>query len=116
MAPEQINGDTVDARTDLYAVGCVAYCLLTGRLVFEDKTVLAMMAHHMQTKPAPPSQRTELPVPQALDDAVLACLEKHPGQRPASARELHTLLARCEPAEPWTPERAREWWDRHEPG
>jgi len=116
MPPEQINSAAVDARTDLYALGCVAYWLLTGQLVFDAPTPLAMMARHMQTKPAPPSTRSELPIPGALDDVVLACLEKEPAKRPASARALHAMLTRCEVDVSWTPEKAREWWERHEPG
>src|SRR5262249_39913819 len=79
MAPEQALGqDRDDARSDIYAVGCVAYWLLTGQLVFEGKSSLEVLMHHARTPPAPPSQRTELPVPPSLDRLILSCLEKDP--------------------------------------
>src|SRR5262245_18705923 len=62
MAPEQAQGlDRDDARSDIYALGCVAYWLLTGQLVFEGKSSIEVLMHHARTQPTPPSQRTELP-------------------------------------------------------
>ena len=76
MAPETILGDAeVDRRADVYALGCVAYFLLTGQLVFEADTSMKVLMHHLNT-PIPPSQRTELPIPRELDELVLACLQK----------------------------------------
>jgi serine/threonine protein kinase len=76
MAPEIILGDRdVDRRADVYALGCVAYYLLTGELVFDADTPMKMLLHHVQTPPIPPSQRTELPISKELDEPVLACLE-----------------------------------------
>jgi serine/threonine-protein kinase len=115
MAPEQALGDPVDGRTDIYAVGCVAYWLLTGQLVFECDSPMAMMAHHLNKDPVPPSKRSELPVPKALDEVILMCLEKDPNQRPQNADQLDAALARCEVEKPWTPDRARDWWSLHEP-
>lgn len=77
------------ARADLYALGCVAYYLLTGRLVFEAATALQMIARHIQETAAPPSERTELPVASELDRIVLACLARQPEDRPESALELN---------------------------
>jgi len=88
MAPEIILGESdVDSRADVYALGCVAYYLLTGRLVFEAETSMKMLMQHVQARPAPPSERTELPVPPQLDQLVLACLEKDPDKRPQSASD-----------------------------
>jgi serine/threonine-protein kinase len=117
MAPEQVLGNRpVDGRTDIYAVGCVGYWLLTGKLVFEGETVMKVMVDHAQTPPVPPSQRTELEIPASLETVVLACLEKDPGRRPQSADELSERLAACAAELPsWTPERARRWWDTHRP-
>jgi serine/threonine-protein kinase len=115
MAPEQACGEAVDARTDIYAVGCVAYWLVTGQLVFRSKTPMEMMSHHLQSRPVRPSQRTELTIPSTLEDVILACLEKDPSRRPQNADALYGLLAACETTVPWTPERAREWWELHQP-
>ena len=78
MAPEMALGDHVDARADLYALGCVAYYLLTGEQVFTRDTVLKVITQHLQAVPVPPSERTELPIPTTLEHLVLACLAKKP--------------------------------------
>ena len=86
MAPEVILGDAeVDRRADVYALGCVAYFLLTGQLVFEADTPMKMLMQHVHAQPMPPSQRTELPIPRELDELVLACLQKDPDKRPQDA-------------------------------
>lgn len=84
MAPEIALGGDVDGRADLYALGCVTYYLLTGRLVFEGASSFQVIAKHIQEAPIPPSQRTELAVDPALDHLVLACLAK--SRRPAPER------------------------------
>jgi len=114
MAPEMASGEAVDGRADIYALGCVAYYLLTGQLVFQGSTTFQMIAKHLQERPVPPSQRTELVVPPALDQVILACLAKNPGDRPGSAAELDRLLAEIE-VEPWTEEQAERWWSLHQP-
>ncbi|MEZ5290997.1 MAG: serine/threonine-protein kinase [Vicinamibacterales bacterium] len=116
MPPEQARGDEgVDGRADLYALGCVAYWMLTGQFVFEGKSAIDVLMQHVQTPPVPPSARTELHVPPALDAIVLACLDKDPARRPQSAMELSRRLAECPLDVPWTNERAREWWTSHHP-
>ena len=116
MAPEIILGEaTVDRRADVYAVGCVAYYLLTGQLVFEGETPMKMMLQHVQAQPIPPSQRSELPIPRELDDIVMACLQKDPNKRPQDAEELFHIAARCNTCEGWTQGAARTWWERHLP-
>jgi tRNA A-37 threonylcarbamoyl transferase component Bud32 len=109
MAPEMALGDTVDGRADLYALGCVAYYLLTGALVFEADNGLQMIAKHLRAEPVPPSQRTPLPIPAALECLVLACLAKKPDDRPHSASELARSLAAIK-GEPWSEGQAMEWW------
>ena len=111
IAPEQAMGAELDGRADIYATGCVAYWLLTGQLVFTADTPMGLLMQHAQTPPAPPSARTELPIPAALDDLVLSCLAKDPAERPQSARELSRRLAEIEGASAWTQERARELVD-----
>jgi serine/threonine-protein kinase len=116
IAPEVVRGDAViDHRVDIYALGCVAYWLLTGRLVFEASNALQLMFQHAQNTPVPPSKRIELDIPPAFDDLVLACLAKRPEDRPASAGEVARRLAAAVPGERWTPERALHWWERHHP-
>jgi len=116
MSPEQVLGDRpVDARTDLYAVGCLAYWLLTGRLVFEGRTPMETMVQHAQAAPIPPSRRSELPIPPALEAAVLACLEKDPPARPQSADELAHRLAAAGADLAWTAAQAHQWWAAHRP-
>jgi serine/threonine-protein kinase len=112
MAPELALGEAVDGRADLYAVGCVAFYLLTGRLVFEADTGLQMIARHLQAAPAAPSTRAPLPIPPALDELVLACLAKSPAERPRSAAALERSLAALG-TEPWGEEEARTWWASH---
>jgi eukaryotic-like serine/threonine-protein kinase len=116
MAPETILGDAdVDRRADVYALGCVAYFLLTGELVFDADTSMKMLMHHLNTAPVPPSQRTELPIPRELDDLVLACLQKDPNQRPQNAGELFQMAYNCRACEGWTQQLAHQWWEAHLP-
>jgi serine/threonine-protein kinase len=115
IAPEQALGLEVDERADLYATGCVTYWLLTGRRVFTGDTAAALLVQHASASPVPPSERTELPIPAALEDLVLACLAKDPGERPPSAHALAERLESIEVPTPWTRERAREWWGLHFP-
>jgi hypothetical protein len=112
MAPEMGDEDKTDGRADLYSLGCVAYYLLTGRLVFEAATALQMYAKHLQDLPAPPSTRSPVPLPPGLDQLILACLAKKPESRPRTAVELARSLAAIE-VEPWTQEQAIQWWEEH---
>src|SRR5215208_269085 len=92
MAPDMALGESVDGRADLYALGCVAYYLLTGERVFTGDTVLKVITQHLQAVPLPPSKRTELPIPATLEYLVLACLAKKPEERPQNARQLAQAL------------------------
>ena len=114
MAPEIALSAKVDGRADLYALGCVAYYLLTGRQVFEGDRVMQVFAQHLQTVPTPPSQRVPVAVPPDLEQLVLACLAKKPEDRPQSAAELDRRLALAD-VEPWTDVHAREWWVTNSP-
>jgi len=93
LAPELIVDEGhVDGRADLYSLGCVAYFLLTGKLVFEAQTAMQMAVAQVSEVPLPPSQRTRQPIPKALDALVMKCLEKRPQDRPESAIALLGLL------------------------
>ena len=116
IAPEQaLGGADVDTRADIYSTGCVAYWLLTGQLVFTADTPMKLLMAHAHTPPEPPSSRTETPIPRDLDALVLACLAKDREHRPKSARDLLERLDAVAPQQPWTDERAREWWKVHLP-
>ena len=83
ISPEAITApETVDGRSDLYALGAVGYFLLTGQTVFSGRTVVEIASHHLHTAPVPPSERLGSPVPPKLEAAILACLAKDQEQRP----------------------------------
>jgi len=115
MPPEMAAGDTVDGRADLYGLGCVAYWLLTGRLVFDGETAYQVVAQHLNTAPQPPSHHSPYPISATLDEVILACLEKDPARRPQDALELSRRLSGCEIEAPWTEADARLWWETHLP-
>jgi serine/threonine-protein kinase len=116
MAPEAaLGGRALDARVDLYGVGCVAYWLLTGDRVFAGKTPMELILNHVKTPPVPPSERVSEPIPESLEKLVLQCLAKDPEERPPSAEWLGDRLAECRTPQRWTSRRAREWWERYGP-
>ena len=116
MAPEIAMGEMdIDGRVDIYGVGCVAYWLLTGQRVFQGETPMAEAIHHIQSEPVPPSQRTDIVIPDALEKVILRCLEKDPADRPQSAHELGALFAQSVPDGEWTQEQAQSWWNTHVP-
>jgi tRNA A-37 threonylcarbamoyl transferase component Bud32 len=109
MAPEMALSEAVDGRSDIYALGCVAYYLLTAKLVFEADTAVQMIAKHLQNAPVLPSLRTDNHVPRALDKLVLRCLAKSPEDRPQTAAEVATALAGIDVLA-WGAEEAERWW------
>lgn len=114
MAPEAItHPDTIDGRSDLYAVGAVAYFLLTGQHVFEAATVLEVCSRHMLEVPVPPSRRLGKSLPADLEAIVLSCLAKDREDRPASAAILRTSLLACADAAHVDQPAARAWWRSH---
>jgi serine/threonine-protein kinase len=87
MAPEQALGDpATDHRADLYALGAVAYEMLTGAPPFGDRSPRKLLVAHVSEAPVPPSRRRD-GLPSALDSLVLRLLEKRPEDRPTSAEE-----------------------------
>ena len=106
-----LGQNDVDRRADVYALGCVAYYLLTGQFVFDADTPMKMFLQHVQTMPTPPSQRTELRIPRELDDLVMACLEKDPNKRPQDAERLFEMACQCGSTGGWDNAMARGWWE-----
>jgi serine/threonine protein kinase len=110
MAPEAAHSASlVDARSDVYAVGAVAYALVTGGPVFAGSSGVEIIGHHLHSAPVRPSERLGRAVDAHLESLILACLAKRPDERPADAG---VVLERLDawPGEPWTQARAREWW------
>ena len=116
MAPELALGDPdVDHRVDIYALGCTAYWLLTGDLPFFATNTVQMLFKQANEPPPKPSAKARYPVSAELDAVVLACMAKAPNDRPADAEALMGMLDGLRFDSPWTPARAREWWDEHIP-
>jgi hypothetical protein len=114
MAPESIREPgSADVRTDIYALGAVAYYLLAGVDVFDGKSVVEICAQHLHEEPASLSARG-VAIPAELEAVVLACLDKKPDRRPQSAAELRRRLEACA-VEPWDSASARAWWLEHQP-
>lgn len=111
MSPEAIKSpEDVDNRSDLYALGAVAYFLITGERVFEGETIVEVCSHHLHTAPTPPSELVP-EIDPALEGIILRCLEKEPDSRPASAKDLsHQLF---DLSDDWSGADARRWWDEH---
>jgi serine/threonine-protein kinase len=116
MAPETVSApETVDARSDLYALGAVGYWLLTGTHVFSGESIIQVFAHHLHSVPDPPSTRLGAPVAADLESVLLACLAKRPEDRPATAHLLRERLRACAAAGRWTNARAAQWWAVNRP-
>jgi len=111
MPPETVTRGVSDARSDIYALGCVMFWLLTGKLVFEGSAAMSMVVRHAQEPPQRPSQVAGHGVPECLDRIVLACLEKQPDNRPQGAAEVRRMLDECDLEDSWSEADARVWWE-----
>jgi serine/threonine-protein kinase len=111
MAPEQALGrSTLDARTDIYSVGALAYFLVTGQPPFVRESAMEMLVAHAHEKPSPPSDlRPSLP--DDLQAVIMKCLEKDPDLRYLTAEDLESALAQCGCSDSWTRRAASQWWD-----
>ena len=111
MPPEMALGRVdVDARADIYSLGCLAFWLLTGRAPLMGSTAMETILMHVQEKPGRVSEYQD-DVPKELDDLVAACLQKDKAQRPADAAALLELVEAVPIQRPWTEARAAEWWE-----
>ena len=97
MSPEQIRGQAVDHRTDIYSMGCILYGLLTGDPPFIDEQVGVVLKNHLHERPTSPTRRVDATraaaIPAVVERATLRCLEKAPQERVQSMEELAHLLA-----------------------
>jgi serine/threonine-protein kinase len=115
LSPEGVNTpQEVDARSDIYALGAVGYCLLTGRPVFEADTALEICMQQVQATPAPLSEVRGEPIPKELERLILSCLAKRKDDRPASAQALADALDQLDIPR-WTRADAERWWQRYGP-
>jgi eukaryotic-like serine/threonine-protein kinase len=111
ISPEALEGPArVEARSDIYSLGAVAYYLLTAEPVFIGRSPLDVCAQHMHSAPVPPSKRLGRAVPEDLEAIVLRCLAKSLDDRYPTAADLERALAACAAADEWGPARARAWW------
>ena len=99
LSPEQARGDSVDARSDVYSLGCVLYEILTGEPPFVGDSPVAVAYQHVREAPVPPSGRHEGLSPE-LDAVVLKALAKNPDNRYQTAAEMRTDLVRVHNGEP----------------
>jgi serine/threonine protein kinase len=116
MSPEAIKyPDQVDAQSDLYSLGAVAFFMLTGRPPFEAETLAALFEKETTCPPPRPSQTDGTPFSPGFEALILGCLAKDKAARPASALALDEALAGCIPVTPWTAGQTIEWWREHLP-
>ncbi len=96
MSPEQIEGEGMDHRLDIYAMGVMLYEMLTGEPTFQAAQIGQLLFHHLNTAPEPPSAKRLAmgadSIPVALDDAILSCLAKDPDERVQTMSQLVELL------------------------
>lgn len=115
MSPEAITRpDSVDGRSDVYSLGCLAYFLLTGSEPFSGDNAFEMWRSQIESPAVPPSLRADADIPRTLDQLVMRCLDKSASTRPTMA-EVHTAFARMatESWAAWDAVRSAEWWDAH---
>ena len=114
LAPELISrASAFSPQSDIYALGGLAYYLLTGRNVFEGTSAVEICATHLHDDPIPPSQAVTRRIPADLEAVVMACLHKPPADRPSCAEELSVRLAACRDQGGWDQEQARQWWSEN---
>jgi serine/threonine-protein kinase len=110
MSPEQAAGrNELDARSDIYSLGAVAYYLLTGQAPFVRDTAMLMLLAHAY-EPVQPLTELRPDVPADLEAVVLRCLHKNPAERFPDADSLEKALAACRDAGRWGEEQAAAWW------
>ncbi len=116
MSPEQVVGDREpDARTDIYALGAVAYFVLTGRPPFTSDKPVAVLLAHARDEVLPPS-KVQPGIPADIEAVILKALAKRPEDRFQTVEEFRDALSGCADAGRWTRQRARQWWQSVDEG
>lgn len=116
LAPEAaLHGSSqMQAAADVYSLGCVAYWLLTGELVFQAENSMSVLLQHIQKAPEPLSKLCPSALPVAFEELIGSCLQKDPESRP-TALEMYLKLSEVVFEEPWTAAKAVDWWQTQRP-
>src|SRR5262249_37581386 len=110
MSPEQVSGqEEMDARSDIYSIGALAYFLLTGQPPFAGRSGVKLLAAHLY-EPPPPLTADRPEVPAELEAVVLKCLAKVATDRYPNVRSVDAALTECNAVKQWTEENAAAWW------
>jgi serine/threonine-protein kinase len=113
MSPEAVVSPLrIDRRSDLYSLGAVGYFLLCGAPVFSGQTIVEVYSQHLHSPPEPPSRRIRQTIAADFERVILSCLQKSPGARPQSAKQLWQDLNQCSDAAAFTETDARAWWQK----
>ncbi len=113
--PELLRGEAPDAKSDVYQLGCVMFYLLTGRLVFDEKTIVACALAHANQAPPRLSEVATQPIPDDLERLITRCLSKQPEERPSSGAALAVELQALDCFGAWTARRAAQYFDSVRP-
>jgi serine/threonine protein kinase len=114
MAPERFRQpDSMDRRSDIYSIGCVAYYLLSGHPPFVEQEAESLFALILSQQPTSLEQLLDEPLPQQVSELVMSCMAKSPDDRFATVADLSVAINNIRGQHPWTLEEARSWWDRY---
>ena len=113
IAPERMNDPkSADLRSDIYSIGAVGYNLLTAQDVFDADTPMEICNLVMTTDPPRPSERVDKPIPPVLEQLIMDCLAKEPGDRPQTAKDVVARLDAVD-GQTWSQDDARKWWEQN---